>query len=120
MDDPDGRARRDAALATVVLVPVAGTAVVLGAPFAPSAVALGAAGTVVLEGLLSLRAARVRSVWADRRTQVTGVVAAACLALVGTVVVGPWILTALTAALCTYLGLLGAGVLWRRRDDDKH
>ena len=74
MDASDGRARRDAALALVVLVPVAGAAVVLEAPPAPSAVVLGAGGVVVLEGLLSLRAARVRSIWADRRVQATGAV----------------------------------------------
>jgi hypothetical protein len=119
MDDLGERARRDAALALVVLVPVAGTAVILGAPFAPSAIARGAGGTVVLEGLLSLRAARVRSIWSDRRIQSAGIVAAIGLALVGTTVAGPWALTALTAALCTYLGLLGASVLWRRRND-KH
>ena len=119
MDDSDRRARRDAALAFVVLVPVAATAVALGAPLAPSAIALGAGGTVVFEALLSLRAARVRSIWSDRRVQAAGVVAATGLALVGTTVVGPWVLTALTTGLCTYLGLLGASVLWRRRDD-KH
>jgi hypothetical protein len=116
MNDGDGTVRRDAALTVLVLAPVTVAAVALDARLIPAAVVLGAGGTVLLEGLLSLRAARVRAVWADRRVQLVAVVVAVGGGLGLTMLVGPWVLTALCAGLWTYLVLLAVSVAWRRRN----
>ncbi|WP_136588829.1 hypothetical protein [Salinigranum halophilum] len=114
MADGDASARRDAALTGVVLGGVASAAFLVGAPVTPTALAAGAVATVAAELLLSLRSAWVRAVWGRRAVQATAVV----VGLVGGVglalLVGPWVLTALVAALLTYLLVLAASVLWRR------
>jgi hypothetical protein len=118
--DDAGTARRDAGLTLLVLVPVAVAAVVLDAPLSPAAVAVGAGGTVLLELLLSVRAARVRAVWADRRVQALAVVVAIAGGVGFAVVVGPWALTALGAGLSAYLAVLAAVELRRRRGPNGH
>jgi hypothetical protein len=115
MNDSDGTTRRDAALAALVVVPLAGAAVALDARPTPSAVVLGAGGAVLLEGLLSLRAPWVRAVWADRRVQLAAVVVAVGGGVGLTALVGPWVLTVLCVGLVTYLALLAVSVAWRRR-----
>jgi hypothetical protein len=114
MGDGDGATRRDAALTLVVLAPVLVAAVVLDAPLSPTAVALGTGGAVAVELLLSIDPSRVRAVWADRRVQATAVVGGVAGGVGLAVVAGSWVLTALSAGLCTYLGLLGGHVAWRR------
>jgi len=114
MGDGDGATRRDAALTLVVLAPVVAAAVVLDAPISPTVVAFGAGGAVVVELLLSIDPPRVRAVWADRRVQAAAVVVGVVGGVGLAVVAGPWVLTALSAGLCTYLGLLGGHVAWQR------
>jgi hypothetical protein len=114
MGDGDGTTRRDAALTLGVLAPVIAAAVVLDAPFSPTVVALGAGGAVAVELLLSIDPSRVRAVWNDRRIQATAVVVGVVGGVGLAVVAGPWVLTALSAGLCTYLGLLSGHVVWRR------
>ena len=114
MDDGDRTARRDAALTLLVLAPVTAAGIALGAPLAPAAVALGVGGTVVLELLLLRRRARVRAVRADRRVQVVSVAVAVGGGVALAVTVGPWVLTAVGAGLCTYLLLLAGSIAWRR------
>lgn len=113
MVDREGTARRDAALTVVVLAVVVSAAVVLGAPVSPLALVAGAGATVVAELLLSLRAARVRRVWVDPRVQVTAVVTATVGGVALALAAGLWLLTALVAALLTYLVVLGGSVAWR-------
>ena len=114
MYDGDRTARPDDALTHLVLAPVTVAGVALGAPLAPAAVALGVGGTVVLELLLLRRRALVRAVWADRRVQVVAAVVAVGGGVALAVAVGPWVLTAVGAGLCTYLLLLAGSVVWRR------
>lgn len=117
MADVDGvgvGARRDATLTLLVLVVVSASALVVGARPTPSALVVGAGATVVTELLLSLRAGRVRTVWARREVQAVAVVVGTVGGVGLALLVGTWVLTALTAALVTYLGILGTSVVWRR------
>jgi hypothetical protein len=109
--------RRDAALTLLVLAVAGAAAVAVSAPVTPGVVAAGVAAALVAELLLSLRAARVRAVWADRRVRVAAVGAALGGAALLTAVAGPWVLTALVAACCGYLAVLCGSLLWRRRDN---
>jgi hypothetical protein len=116
--DAEAAARRDAALTLLVLVPTAVAAVVVDAPFAPVPLALGAVGAVVLELLLSLRAARVRALWSERRVQAVAVVVAIGGGIVLGVVTGPWVLVTLVGGLCAYLAVLLGSTAWRRRRNE--
>ena len=98
--------RRDAALALVVLVPVVGAGIALGAPLDPVAATLGAAGALVLELALSRRRSAVRRVWERRVVRAGSVVAALTTATVLAVVV-PRASTVLAGGLVAYLALLG-------------
>jgi hypothetical protein len=107
--------RRDAALALVVLVPLLAVRLVLGGPPSPWAVAAGVVGSLVVEGVLSLDAARVRRVWRSRRVRAAAVVAAFVGVALGVSVAGTWALTAAVAGLCTYLLVLLVVELRSRR-----
>jgi hypothetical protein len=107
-----GSAERDATLTGVVLVVVAGAAWAVEAPVTPAALLAGAGATVLAELLLSLRAERVRSVWRRWEVQTAAVLVAIAGGLGLALLVGPWVLTALVAALLTYLGFLAASVAW--------
>lgn len=100
--------RRDALLTAVVLVPLLVAGVFLGAPADPVAAVAGAAATLVLEGLLALDAPRVRRAWDRPAVQSAAVVAAFVAAALGVAAVGPVAVTALLAALGTYLLVLVA------------
>jgi hypothetical protein len=122
MADGDGAGagvRRDAALTLLVLAVVGASALVVGARLTPSALVVGAGATVVTELLLSLRADRVRAVWARREVQAVAVVVGAVGGVGLALLVGTWVLTALAAALVTYLGILGGSVAWRRAERGK-
>lgn len=95
--------RRDALVTAVVLVPLLAAGVLLRAPADPVAAVVGAAGTLVLEGLLSLDAPRVRRAWDRPVVQTAAVVAAFVAAALGVAAVGPAAVTTLVAALGTYL-----------------
>lgn len=100
--------RRDALSTLAVLCPLLGAGVVVSAPADPLAAVVGAAGTLTLEGLLSLDAPRVRRAWDRPVVQVAAVVVAFVAAALGVVLVGPVAVTVLVAALVTYLLVLVA------------
>ena len=114
MDGDDADARRDAALAAVVLVVVTAVAVLTRAPVTPTALVVGAGATVVTELILSRRAEWVRAVWSRRVVQATAVVVAIAGGVGLALLVGLWVLTALASAVLTYLVLLTGSVAWRR------
>ena len=103
--------RRDALLALAVLVPAAGAVVALDAPVTPLPVAVGAGGALALEALLSLRAARVRAVWARPTVQAAAAVLGVGLSALAVLRFGPVAATALVAGLCAYLLVLAAVTL---------
>ncbi|MFC6825997.1 hypothetical protein [Halopelagius fulvigenes] len=99
--------RRDALLAVLVSIPLVGAGVLLDAPADPLAATLGAAGALVLEGLLSFDAPRVRRAWDRPAVQIGAVLAAFVAAAVGVARVGPVAVTVVVAGLATYLLVLG-------------
>ncbi|MDS0293171.1 hypothetical protein [Halogeometricum luteum] len=103
--------RRDALLALVVLVPVAAAIVALDAPVTPLPVAVGAGGSLALEALLSLRAARVRAVWERPAVQAAALVLGGGLSVLAVLRFGPAAATALAAGLCAYLLVLAVATL---------
>ena len=107
--------RRDAVLAAAVLAPAVLAAVWLDAPLSPAAVGAGTVGTLALEALLSVRADRVRTVWARPVVQVGSVVCVVAAAAAGIVLVGTAALTALVSGLATYLLLLAVVAVADRR-----
>ena len=107
--------RRDAALAALVLVPAAVVAAWYGAPASPVAAVAGAAGTLALEAVLTVRADRVRAVWSHPAVQVGSVVAVCVGTAAGVALVGPAALTALVSGITTYLLLLASAAVADRR-----
>lgn len=100
--------RRDALLTVAVFAPLLAAGVFLDAPLDPAAAVVGAVGTLAAEGLLALDAPRVRRAWGRPVVQSAAVVAAFVAAALGVAAVGPAALTALLAALGTYLFVLAA------------
>lgn len=98
--------RHDAALALGVLLAVGTAAALLDAPADPFAAGVGATGALAAEATLSRRSTLVRRVWERRGVQVGATTLALGGGVVGTLTVGPRALTALTAALVAYLGVL--------------
>lgn len=115
MDGDDGGTRRDAVLAVVVLVIVAAVASLTRAPVTPTALVVGAGAAVAAELLLSRRSEWVRAVWSRRVVQATAVVVAIGGGVGLARLVGAWVLTALVAAVLTYLVILAGSVAWRHR-----
>jgi hypothetical protein len=113
--DGNGGAVRDAALTVGVLVVVTAVGVAVDAPVTPTALGVGAGATLLAELLLSRRAEAVRAVWGRPAVQAAAVVVAIAGGVGLALLVGRWVLTALVAALVTYLVVLTGSVLWRRR-----
>ncbi|WP_372911946.1 hypothetical protein [Salinigranum sp.] len=111
----DGGAVRDAALTVGVLVVVTAVGVAVEAPVTSTALGVGAVATLLAELLLSRRAEAVRAVWGRPAVQAVAVVVAIAGGVGFALLVGRWVLTALVAALVTYLVFLTGSVLWRRR-----
>ena len=109
--------RRDAASTLLVIAVVSGVALVRSAPPDPLVFGAGAVGAGVLELLLSMRAAAVRTLWAHRSVQVVAAVVAVVVSVGLATVAGPWVLTATLGGLCGYLALLAVSVWVRRRND---
>ncbi|POG54583.1 hypothetical protein [Haloferax marisrubri] len=109
--------RRDAALAGVVLVPVATAAALLRTPVTLEPVLVGVAGALALEAALSLRASVVRRLWERRGVRAASVVLAIVGTVLGVAVFGPASLLVVAAGLSTYLLLLGAVELRSRNPD---